>query len=168
MQARQIDISGEQIMKGHAKVIEHLNALLVGELTAADQYLIHSRMFQDWGFNKLYERINHEMQEEQQHADVLIKRILFLEGSPDLSRRDPLAIGENVPEMLRNDLAYEYKVIPHLREVMAFCESVQDFETRDILLKLLKDTEEDHTHWLEQQMRLIDTIGLQNYLQSQM
>ena len=155
-------------MKGNPQVINHLNALLVGELTAIDQYFIHSRIYQDMGLDKLFTQINHEMQEEQTHADLLIKRILFLEGAPDLSTRDPLKVGENVPEMLRNDLAYEYKVIPHLREVMAFCESVQDFVTRDILLKLLKDTEEDHTWWLEKQLRLIDTIGLPNYLQSQM
>jgi bacterioferritin len=120
------------------------------------------------GLDKLFTQISHEMQEEQSHADLLIKRILFLEGVPDLSKRDPLLVGRDVPEMLRNDLAYEYKVIPHLREVMAFCESVQDFETRDILLKLLKDTEEDHTWWLEKQLRLIDTIGLPNYVQAQM
>lgn len=155
-------------MKGHPQVIEHLNALLAGELTAVDQYFLHSRMYQDFGLNKLYERISHEMAEEQQHADLLIKRILFLEGSPDLSKREPLDASTTVPEMLRSDLAYEHKVIPHLRQVMAFCESVQDFETRDILLKLLKDTEEDHTWWLEKQLRLIDSIGLPNYLQSQM
>jgi bacterioferritin len=155
-------------MKGNPQVIAHLNALLIGELTAIDQYFIHSRMYQDMGLDKLFAQISHEMQEEQGHADLLIKRILFLEGVPDLSKRDPLLVGHDVPEMLRNDLAYEYKVIPHLREVMAFCESAQDFETRDILLKLLKDTEEDHTWWLEKQLRLIDTIGLPNYLQSQM
>ncbi len=155
-------------MKGHPQVIERLNALLAGELTAIDQYFIHSRMYQDWGFSKLYHRSSHEMQEEQLHADLLIQRILFLEGTPDLAKRDPLKIGGDVPEMLRYDLDYEYKVIPHLREVMAYCESVQDFGTRDVLLKLLKDTEEDHTWWLEKQLRLIDTIGLQNYLQSQM
>jgi bacterioferritin len=154
-------------MKGHPQVIAHLNALLVGELTAIDQYFLHSRMYQDMGLDKLYHQISHEMAEEQLHADLLIKRILFLEGAPDLTQRDPLVVGENVPAMLRADLAYEYKVIPHLREVMAFCESVQDFETRDILLKLLKDTEEDHTWWLEKQLRLIDNIGLPNYLQSQ-
>ena len=154
-------------MQGNPEVIERLNALLVGELTAIDQYFIHSRIYQDMGLDKLFTQINHEMAEEQGHADLLIKRILFLEGKPDLSKRDPLQVGHDVPEMLRNDLAYEYKVIPHLREVMAFCESVQDFETRDILLKLLKDTEEDHTWWLEKQLHLIETIGLQNYIQSQ-
>lgn len=154
-------------MQGHPQVIEKLNGLLVGELTAIDQYFIHSRMYQDWGFEKLYTQISHEMEEEKQHADLIIKRILFLEGSPDLSKREPLKVGDNVPDMLRYDLEYELKIIPQLKEVMAFCESVQDYETRDILLKLLKDTEEDHTWWLEKQLRLIDTVGLQNYLQSQ-
>ena len=155
-------------MKGHPQVIDHLNALLVGELTAIDQYFIHSRVYQDMGLGKLYDQANHEMQEEQGHADLLIKRILFLDGMPDLTKRDLFEVGQDVPEMLRNDLSYEYKIIPRLREVMAYCESVQDYETRDILLKLLKDTEEDHTWWLEKQLRLIDTIGLPNYLQSQM
>lgn len=155
-------------MKGHAQVIDHLNSLLAGELTAIDQYFIHSRKYQDWGLNKLYEQINHEMTEEQMHADLLIKRILFLEGRPDLATRTPLNEGDDVPSMLRNDLALEYEVINRLRQVMAFCELVQDFETRDILLKLLKETEEDHTWWLEKQLRLIDAIGLPNYLQSQM
>ncbi len=155
-------------MKGHSQVIEQLNELLAGELASIDQYFIHSRMYQDWGLNKLYTQISHEMQEEQLHADLLIQRILFLEGTPDLSRREPLHVGKTVPEMLRNDLDYEVTVISNLRRVMAFCESVQDFQTRDILLKLLKDTEEDHTWWLEKQLRLIDTTGLPNYLQSQM
>jgi bacterioferritin len=154
-------------MKGHTEVIEHLNALLVGELTAIDQYFLHSRQYQDWGLDKLYTQINHEMAEEQEHADLLIKRILFLEGKPDLTKRDPLDASDNVPDMLRADLAYELKVIPHLRKVIAFSESVGDFVTRDILLKLLKDTEEDHTWWLEKQLHLINVIGLPNYLQSQ-
>lgn len=155
-------------MKGHPHVIEHLNALLAGELTAIDQYLAHSRMYADFGFHKLYERIQHEMTEEQDHADRLIQRILFLEGKPDLSKRDALAVGATVPEMLKNDLAVEYKVIAHLKEVIRFCESVQDYQTRQVLMKLLEDTEEDHTYWLETQLRLIDRIGLPNYLQSQM
>ncbi len=154
-------------MKGHPQVIEHLNALLVGELTAIDQYFIHSRMYQDWGFHKLHERIGHEMTEEQTHADLLIKRTLFLEGIPDLSKRDTLTLGKSVPEMLRNDLALEYLVIARLKEVIKFCESVQDYETRHLLMTLLEDSEEDHAYWLETQLRLIENIGLQNYLQSQ-
>ena len=154
-------------MKGNDQVIGHLNTLLAGELTAMDQYFIHSRMYQDWGFEKLYERINHEMAEETQHADNLIKRILFLEGTPDLSKRDPLNIGKDVSEMLRNDLELENKVISALKEVIQFCESVQDYQTREILEVMLQDTEEDHAYWLEKQLGLIDKIGLQNYLQSQ-
>jgi bacterioferritin len=155
-------------MKGHPEVIQHLNTLLAGELTAIDQYFAHSRMYKDWGFEKLYERIDHETQEEREHADMLVQRILFLEGVPDLATRIQLNVGQTVPEMLRNDLEVEYRVVAHLRQVMTFCESVQDYTTRDILLKLLKDTEEDHAWWLEKQLNLINQIGLENYLQSQM
>jgi bacterioferritin len=154
-------------MKGNDQVIAHLNTLLAGELSAIDQYFIHSRMYENWGFSKLYERISHEVQDETNHADALIKRILFLEGTPDLSKRDPLHVGSTVEEMLKNDLALELQVVTHLRKVMAFCESVQDYQTREILQALLKDTEDDHTHWLEQQLGIIERIGLQNYLQSQ-
>jgi len=154
-------------MKGDIKVIEQLNKLLAGELTAMDQYFIHSRMYENWGFNKLYERINHEMQDETSHADALIKRILFLEGVPDLSNRAPLAVGSNVPEMLKNDLELELNVVASLKEVIAYCESVNDYNTREILEGMLQDTEDDHTYWLEKQLGLIDRIGLENYLQSQ-
>ena len=154
-------------MKGNDQVIAHLNTLLAGELSAIDQYFIHSRMYENWGFGKLYERIAHEVQDETNHADALIKRILFLEGTPDLSKRDPLHVGSTVEDMLKNDLALELQVVSHLRQVMAFCESVQDYQTREILQAMLKDTEDDHTHWLEQQLGMIERIGLQNYLQSQ-
>ena len=154
-------------MKGNDQVIEHLNTLLAGELSAIDQYFIHSRMYENWGFGKLYERIAHEVQDETNHADALIKRILFLEGTPDLSKRDPLHVGSTVEEMLKNDLALELQVVGDLRKVMTFCESVQDYQTREILQALLKDTEDDHTYWLEQQLGMIERIGLQNYLQSQ-
>ncbi|MAK91745.1 MAG: bacterioferritin [Oleibacter sp.] len=155
-------------MKGDPKVIEMLNDLLAGELTAMDQYFIHSRMYQDWDLGKLYERINHEFEEEKDHASDLIERILFLEGIPDMVTREPINVGKDVPSMLKADLDLEYAVVAHLREVMAYCESVKDYVTRDMLLKLLDDTEEDHAHWLEQQLGLIDRIGLQNYIQSQM
>lgn len=154
-------------MKGNDQVIAHLNTLLAGELSAIDPYFIHSRMYENWGFSKLYERIAHEVQDETNHADALIKRILFLEGTPDLSKRDPLHVGSSVEEMLKNDLALEIQVVAHLRKVMAFCESVQDYQTREILQAMLKDNEDDHTHWLEQQLGMIERIGLQNYLQSQ-
>lgn len=155
-------------MKGKEAVISQLNRLLEGELTAIDQYFIHSRMYDDWGLAKLHERLSHEMQEETEHASVLIERILFLEGSPDISKRSPLKIGTDVPNMLANDLELELQVVAALREAIAVCEQEHDYQSREILLRLLHDTEEDHTHWLEKQLGLIEKIGLQNYLQSQM
>ncbi|MEN8205869.1 MAG: bacterioferritin [Pseudomonadota bacterium] len=155
-------------MKGDTKSIEYLNGVLRNELTAMDQYFIHSRMYEDWGLNELYERLHHEMQEESEHATKLIQRILFLEGAPNLKERDPLNVGTDVPGMLKNDLELEYRVIATLKEVIAQCEAAKDFETREILEDLLQDTEEDHTWWLEQQLGLINKIGLNNYLQSKM
>ncbi len=155
-------------MKGNKKVIDTLNKLLAGELTSMDQYFTHSRMYDDWGLNKLYERIDHEMDDEKGHADHLIKRILFLEGTPVVGNRSPLKIGKDVPEMLENDLELERSVIIALRSAIAVCEQEQDYQTREILEAMLTDTEEDHAHWLEKQLGLIKKIGLQNYLQSQM
>jgi bacterioferritin len=155
-------------MKGKKQVIEQLQKLLRGELAARDQYFTHSRMYEDWGLTKLYERINHEMEDETGHADALIKRILFLEGRPDLSEQEGLRIGEDVPSMLKNDLEVEYEVIDALKKAIAVCEAEQDYQTREVLERMLADTEEDHAHWLEQQLGLIEKIGLQNYLQSQM
>ncbi len=154
-------------MKGNKKVITALNKLLAGELTAMDQYFVHSRMLEDWGFSKLYERINHEMDDEKQHADMLIKRILFLEGTPEVANRAALNIGKDVPSLLANDLALENQVVTDLKEVIALCEKEQDYQSREILETMLADTEEDHAYWLEKQLGLIDKIGLQNYLQSQ-
>ncbi len=155
-------------MKGDAKVIEYLNKLLAGELTAIDQYFTHSRMYQNWGLNKLYERIEHERTDEVGHAEALIKRILFLDGTPNLAVRDPLKIGKDTPAMLKSDLTLELGVIAALKEAISYCETARDFQTREILERMLEDTEEDHAHWLEQQLWLIEKTGLQNYLQSQM
>lgn len=155
-------------MKGNEKVISQLNQLLAGELTAMDQYFVHSRMYEDWGLNELHERISREMEDETGHADMLIKRILFLEGTPDMSQRSGLTIGRDVPEMLKNDLQLELSVIAALKEAIDCCESEKDYQTREILEDLLKDTEEDHTYWLEKQLGLIGKIGLENYLQSKM
>jgi bacterioferritin len=154
-------------MKGNKQVIETLNALLTNELTAADQYFIHSRMLEDFGYNKLYERLSHEAAEELQHADVLIKRMLFLEGTPDLSKRSGLNIGSDIEAMFKNDLEGEYQVGKDLRNAIKLCEEKQDYQTRHILMPLLSDTEEDHMYWLEQQLGLIERVGLQNYCQSQ-
>ncbi len=155
-------------MKGKKKVINQLQKLLRGELAARDQYFTHSRMYEDWGLSKLYERINHEMEDETEHADALIKRLLFLESTPDLSEQEGLRIGRDVPSMLKNDLEVEYEVIGDLKKAIVVCEQERDFQTREILEKMLADTEEDHAYWLEQQLGLIKKIGLQNYLQSQM
>lgn len=154
-------------MKGNQPILKQLNDLLAGELTAMDQYFVHSRMYQDWGLGKLHERIAHEMEDETGHASRLIERILFLEGIPDLTQRAPLKIGKDVPEMLKNDLALEYSVVKNLKDAIALCEKQQDYQTREILEQMLDDTEEDHAYWLEKQLGLIDKIGLQNYLQSQ-
>ncbi|TCL32379.1 bacterioferritin [Azotobacter chroococcum] len=154
-------------MQGQAQVVDYLKGLLRGELAARDQYMLHSRMYADWGLSKLYERLDHEMQEETQHADALLQRLLFLQGTPDMSP-EPINPGQTVPEMLRNDLALEYHVRGELARGITLCEQLGDYVTRNILLAQLKDTEEDHAYWLEQQLGLIDRIGLQNYLQSQM
>jgi bacterioferritin len=154
-------------MKGNTKIIETLNKLLADELTAMDQYFTHSRMYDDWGFNKLYERIDHEMDDEKQHADLLIKRILLLEGVPTVGNRSPLNIGRDVPAMLQNDLDLERNVITSLRDAIAICEQEKDYQTREILEGLLSETEEDHAYWLEKQLGLIGKVGLENYLQSQ-
>jgi bacterioferritin len=153
-------------MKGNQKVIDLLNTLLAGELTAMDQYFIHSRMYEDFGLTRLYNRIAHEMQDETDHADQMIKRILFLEGTPNLVTRDPIHVGRDVPEMLQNDLNLEYQVVKNLRDGIALCEAEGDFETRQMLLKQLEDTELDHTYWLEQQLGLIEKMGLANYQQA--
>ncbi|CUW38722.1 bacterioferritin, iron storage and detoxification protein(Ferritin-related,1-155) [Magnetospirillum sp. XM-1] len=153
-------------MKGKKSVINRLNKLLVGELVAADQYFVHARMYHEWGLAKLYERIDHERQDEIGHADLLIRRILFLEGTPDLSKRPAPTIGKDVPSMLKADLALEIQVIAELKEAIAHCEAEGDYDTRRILGKILEDTEQDHTLWLEQQLGLIERMGLPNYIQS--
>ncbi len=155
-------------MQGKQAIIAALNVLLANELSAMDQYFIHSRMYLDWGLHKLYERIDHEVTDEKAHASAIIERILFLEGTPDMSKRDALQIGTDVPSMLQNDLNVEYTVGKLLKQTIALCEQQQDYVTRAMLQKLLDDTENDHAHWLEQQLRQIKLFGLPNYLQSQL
>lgn len=152
-------------MKGNPEVIDYLNFLLRGELAARDQYFIHSRRYEDMGLMALYERINHEMEEETQHADALIRRILFLEGNPDM-RPDSLESGKQVEDMLNKDLQLEYQVRENLSKGIQLCEKHGDFVTREILRVQLSDTEEDHAWWLEQQLRLIKMIGAERYIQS--
>lgn len=153
-------------MKGNKKVIDALNGLLTHEMSAADQYFIHSRMYEDWGMSELFERLKHEQEEELEHAAKLVERILFLEGTPDVAARAALKIGKDVPSMMKNDLEYELMVVGELKKVIALCEKEQDYVTRQILIGLLDDTEVDHTYWLEKQLGLIDKMGLKNYIQS--
>ena len=155
-------------MKGSKKIIDSLNGLLAMELAAMDQYFIHSSMYQDWGLNKLYERIAHEFEDEKGHAEKLIERMLFLEGKPDMTQRNGFKVGKDVREMLESDLRVEYEVDKLLKEVIALCEDEKDFVTRATLVTLLDDTEMDHAYWLEQQLGLIERLGMENYVQSQM
>jgi bacterioferritin len=153
-------------MKGSKKVIDQLNFLLIGELTSADLYLLHSNLYHDWGFTKLHERIAHEMQDEINHSNQLIERINFLEGSADVSKRDEFEVLDNVEDMLKQSLKFEYDVAANLKKAIKICEEENDFVSRDILLVLLSDTENDHINWLEIQLKLIKTLGLGNYLQT--
>lgn len=155
-------------MKGDADIIAILNGLLAGELSAVDQYLIHGELYAHFGFGKLAEHSLHESEHERQHAQALIRRILFLDGMPDISKRNPVKVGSTVPEMLQADLELEYHVAGELKKAIAACEASRDYVTRDMLVVQLDDTETDHAYWLEQQVRLISMVGLQNYQQSGM
>lgn len=152
-------------MKSDATVLKHLNKALGNELVAINQYFLHSRMYQDWGLNKLAEKEHEESIDEMKHADQLIQRILFLEGLPNLQSLGKLLIGENTREMLECDLQLEMQACPDLREGIAYCESVNDFVSRDLLNAILI-SEEEHIDWLESQLGLIDKVGLENYQQS--
>ena len=153
-------------MKGDADVIKFLNKALKNELTAINQYFLHSRMLKDWGISKLAEKEYKESIEEMEHADDLIERILFLQGLPNLQDLGKLRIGENVEEILDCDLALEHDAIPLLRDGIEHCEKVRDYVSRDLLDHILKN-EEEHVDWLETQKEQIAQMGLQNYIQLQ-
>jgi bacterioferritin len=145
------------------KVIEHLNTQLTNELTAINQYFLHARTLQHWGVTKLGKQEYKESIDEMKHADTLIQRILFLNGLPNVQRLNQIAVGETVEEILNADLSLETKALDDLRDGIAYCESVRDFVSRDLLLHIL-DSEEEHVDFLERQFDLIKQIGIERYI----
>ena len=154
-------------MKGDAKVIEFLNKVLYNELTAINQYFLHAKMLKNWGLKELADHEYKESIEEMKHADILSDRILFLEGLPNFQALGKLRIGENPAEILQCDLSLERDGVVTLREAVAYADSIGDYVSRQLFVKIL-ESEEEHIDWLETQLGLIDRVGLENYLQKQM
>ena len=154
-------------MKGDRKVIEFLNVVLRNELTAINQYFLHSRMYRDMGLTELADHEHAESIDEMKHADQLIERILFLEGLPNLQDIGKLRIGETAREMLACDLKLEMDALPDLKDAIAWCEEIRDYVSRDVFDSILS-SEEEHVDWLETQLALIEKMGIENYLQAKM
>ena len=148
-------------------IIEHLNLTLKNELTAINQYFLHAKMLEDWGLKRLAHHENEESIDEMKHADALIERILFLDGLPNLQDLGKLLIGQDVKEILECDLKLEMEAMPELREAIAFCEEAGDYVSRQLFRDIL-DSEEEHVDWIETQLGLIEKVGVENYIQSQM
>ncbi len=151
-------------MKVDPKVLDYLNTVLTNELTAINQYFLHARMLDNWGVTRFGKHEYQESIDEMQHADSLVKRILFLEGLPNLQRLNALLIGQTPEEVLRCDLTLEEKAVTDLREAIPYCESVQDFVSRDLLSHILRN-EEEHIDFIETQFELIRRIGVENWMQ---
>jgi bacterioferritin len=154
-------------VKGNPKVIKHLNEVLTNELTAIDQYFLHAKMFEHWGFPRLAKRERASSIDEMKHAESLMERILFLEGLPNLQNLHKLFIGEDTTEALRCDLKLELAAHPLLKTAIADCEACGDYVSRDLFRQIMA-SEEEHIDWLETQLGLIDSVGVANYQQSQM
>ncbi len=154
-------------MKGDPQVLDLLNEVLTNELTAINQYFLHARMCENWGYDRLYEKIRHESVDEMKHADQVIERLLYLEGLPNLQRLGKVNVGEKVPEMLKLDLELEGVAIPTLNRGIELCRKLGDNGTAELLEDMLVD-EEEHANWLETQLTAIDQVGVQNYLSEQL
>ena len=153
-------------MKGDPKVIEYLNKVLFNELTAINQYWLHYRMLDNWGVARLADYERHESIDEMKHADRLAERIFFLEGLPNFQSLGKLRVGESVEEILKADLEVELEAVPMLKEAIAHCETVRDYNSRELFEEIL-DSEEEHVDFLETQFELIQRMGLENYIQLQ-
>jgi bacterioferritin len=154
-------------MKGDPKVIELLNEVLGNELTAINQYFLHARMCENWGYQRLWKKVRAESIDEMKHADEIIERVLYLEGLPNVQRLGKMNIGQTVEEQLRSDLALENRAIPVLNRGVELCRQAGDNGTAELLEDLLVD-EEEHANWLEAQLSLVEQVGIQNYLSQQM
>jgi bacterioferritin len=153
-------------MQGSQAIIDALNSVLTKELTAINQYFLHARMLQNWGLEKLGRLEYKASIDEMKHADELIKRILFLEGLPNLQKLDRIRIGQTVQEVMEADLSVENEAVPHLKQCIKLAESEADYVTRNLFLHIL-ESEEEHVDWLETQLSLLKQIGVQNFIQSQ-
>lgn len=154
-------------MKGSQAIIDALNSVLTKELTAINQYFLHARMLQNWGLEKIGKLEYAASIDEMKHADMVIKRILFLEGLPNVQKINKIRIGQEISEVIDADLEVEYEAVPHLKKCIQQAEVEHDYATRDLFLQILK-SEEHHIDWLETQRDLLKKIGVQNYMQSQM